>query len=131
MKFLLTLYGPEGRFENASPEEMKAVMDHWAAYSQEAVDKGTFLAGEGLEPSTAAATVRFEGGDKTVTDGPFAETKEQLGGFYLLECKDLDEAIEWARKIPYDTEGAVEVRPVMDYQAAGYEGPMDTERVNP
>ena len=114
MKYMLTLFGPEGGMEDASPEEMKAEMDRWATYSQEAVDKGAFVSGEGLQPSATASTVAIpaNGADRSVTDGPFAESKEQLGGFYVLECKDLDEALDWAKKIPL-REGAVEVRPVM------------------
>jgi hypothetical protein len=123
MKYLLALISEEGGMEDASPEEMKAVMDAWSAYSQNAVDNGVFLAGEGLQPSATASTVRItEGNEATVTDGPFAESKEQLGGFYLLECKDLDEALEYAKKIPYKN-GWVEVRPVMDYEGSGYEEP--------
>jgi hypothetical protein len=114
MKYMLTLFGPEGGMEDASPEDMKAEMDRWGAYSQEAVDKGAFVSGEGLQPSATASTVAIpaNGGDRSVTDGPFTESKEQLGGFYVLECKDLDEALDWAKKIPL-REGAVEVRPVM------------------
>jgi hypothetical protein len=123
MKYLLALISEEGGMEDASPEEMKAVMDAWSAYSQNAVDNGAFLAGEGLQPSATASTVRIEAGkEATVTDGPFAESKEQLGGFYLLECKDLDEALEYAKKIPYQN-GWVEVRPVMDYEGSGYQEP--------
>jgi hypothetical protein len=126
MKYLLALVSEEGGMEDASPEEMKAVMDAWSAYSQEAVDNGAFLAGEGLQPSATASTVRIEEGkEPTVTDGPFAESKEQLGGFYLLECKDLDEALEYAKKIPFQN-GSVEVRPVMDYEGSGYEEPSQT-----
>ena len=125
MKYLLALIYEEGGMEDASPEEMKAVMDGWNAYSKEAVDKGAFLAGEGLQESTAASTVRIEEGkEPTVTDGPFAESKEQLGGFYLLECKDLDEALDWAKKIPARG-GVVEVRPVMDYEARGLPSPQE------
>jgi hypothetical protein len=114
MKYMLALFGPEGGMEDASPEEMKAEMDRWGAYSQEAVEKGAFVSGEGLQPSATASTVAIpaNGADRSVTDGPFAESKEQLGGFYVLECKDLDEALDWAKKIPL-REGAVEVRPVM------------------
>ena len=101
MKYLLALISEEGGMEDASPEEMKAAMDRWDAYSKEVVNNGVFLAGEGLQPSATASTVRIvQGIEPTVTDGPFAETKEQLGGFYLLECKDLDEALEWAREDP-------------------------------
>ena len=128
MKYLLALISEEGGMEDASPEEMKAVMDRWSAYGKAAVDKGAFLAGEGLQPSATASTVRIEEGkEPTVTDGPFAESKEQLGGFYLLECKDLDEALEYAKKIPFQN-GSVEVRPVMDYSEFGYEDPAEAAK---
>jgi hypothetical protein len=124
MKYLLALIGEEGGNEDASPEEMKAVMDRWDAYSRKAVEEGAFIAGEGLQPSDTASTVKIADGKAEVTDGPFAESKEQLGGFYLLECKDLDEALEYARGIPFEN-GWVEVRPVMDYSEFGYESPAD------
>jgi hypothetical protein len=125
MKYLLALIGEEGGMEDASPEEMKAVMDRWSDYSKQTVEKGAFIAGEGLQPSETASTVRIEEGkEPTVTDGPFAESKEQLGGFYLLECKDLDEALEYAKRIPMQ-DGWVEVRPVMDYTEYGYEDPAE------
>jgi hypothetical protein len=125
MKYLLALFGEEGGQEDASPEEMKAALDRWSAYGKEAVDKGAFIAGEGLQPSETASTVKIEQGkEPAVTDGPFAESKEQLGGFYLLECKDLDEALEYAKKIPLQS-GSVEVRPVMDYSDFGYEDPAE------
>jgi hypothetical protein len=126
MKYLLALIGEEGGLEDATPEEMKAVMDRWDVYSKESVEKGKFVAGEALQPSETASTVRItEGEAPTVTDGPFAESKEQLGGFYLFECKDLDEALEWAKRIPLQ-DGYVEVRPVMDYSEFGYESPAET-----
>ena len=80
------------------------------------------LGGEGLEPSSSATTVRVRDGERVLSDGPFAETKEQLGGFYLLECDSLDEAIGWAAKIPGAATGSVEVRPVMNYEGAGKRG---------
>jgi hypothetical protein len=125
MKYLLALISEEGGMEDASPEEMKAVMDRWDAYSKDSVGKGAFVAGEALQPSETASTVRIKEGEApSVTDGPFAESKEQLGGFYLFECKDLDEALEWAKRIPYQ-DGYVEVRPVMDFSEYGYESPAD------
>jgi hypothetical protein len=123
MKYMLLLYGDETRWENMSPEEGEESMKAWGTYSQELVEAGAFVAGEGLTPTTAATTVRIKDGDVVHTDGPFAETREQLGGFYLLECPDLDAALGWAAKVPELAEvGSVEVRPVMDYDAAGYEG---------
>jgi|SRR5919109_1898381 hypothetical protein len=121
MKYLLTLWGDESRGSDRTPEEGQAVMKAWDAYTQKAREAGAFVGGEGLQPTSTATTVQIpEGGDPIVTDGPFAETKEQLGGFYLLDCRDLDEALEWARKIPMPG-GKVEVRPVMDYEASGSE----------
>ena len=124
MKYMFSLFGEEGGYENASPEDMKSEMDRWAAFGQEAVEAGAFVAGDGLQESATATTVRIpaDGGERIVSDGPFAETKEQLGGYYVLDCKDLDEALEWAKKIPLRG-GAIEVRPVMDYAQFGYEDP--------
>ncbi|MGZ5321271.1 MAG: YciI family protein [Solirubrobacterales bacterium] len=123
MKYMLTLIGPEGGWEDTTPEQMKAELDRWSAYSQELVDAGAFIAGEGLQESATATTVRIgDDGARLVTDGPFAETKEQLGGFYLIECRDLDEALEWAMKVPASG-GGIEVRPVMDYSQFGNEDP--------
>jgi hypothetical protein len=119
MKYLLTLWGDESRFADATPEQMAENMKHWDAYTNEVKDAGAFLGGEGLQPTATATTVQIQAsGDPIVTDGPFAETKEQLGGFYLLDCENLDEAIAWAKKIPMPG-GKVEVRPVMDYEAIG------------
>ena len=122
MKYMLVLVAEEGGWQDATPEQMQEEMGRWDAFTQEAKDRGAFVAGEGLQESGTATTVRFNDGDTTVTDGPFAETKEQVGGFYLLECKDLDEALDWAKRIPVQA-GSIEVRPVMDYEASGYEGP--------
>jgi len=118
MKYLLSLFVDESGRADMTPEEGQAVMARWDAYTQETRETGAFLGGEGLQPSETATTVRVTSGTPEITDGPFAETKEQLGGFYLLECKDLDEAIAWAKKIPFE-DGSIEVRPVMDYDAAG------------
>jgi hypothetical protein len=95
------------------------VAQAYGAVTQEMNEKGVFVAGDGLHPTQTATTVRVREGDREVTDGPFAETKEQLGGFYVLDVKDLDEAIEWAAKIPGSQFGSVEIRPVMVYDEAG------------
>jgi hypothetical protein len=121
MKYLLALIGDESRYADRSPEQMQEGMKEWDAFTTEAIDAGVHVGGEGLQPSSTATTVRIpESGDPIVSDGPFAETKEQLGGYYLLDCKDLDDALAWAKKIPMPG-GTVEVRPVMDYEAAGSE----------
>jgi hypothetical protein len=79
-------------------------------------EAGVLVGGEALEPISAATTVRVRGGERMITDGPFAETKEQLGGFYLVDCADLDEAIEWAARIPSGEFGSIEVRPIMSFE---------------
>lgn len=127
MKYMLTIYGNEGAWEHATPEQMKAAMEPWSEYGRALADAGAFIAGEGLQPSATATTVNVsESGDRSVTDGPFAETKEQLGGFYLIECADLDEALEWAKKVPVSPPGSVELRPAMNYAEFGYEDPSAT-----
>jgi hypothetical protein len=126
MRYMLTLIGEEGAWRDASPEEMKAEMDTWRALGEEMVAKGAFIAGEALQESATATTLRLEGDERVVTDGPFAETKEQVGGFYLLECENLDEALEWAKKVP-PSGGSVEVRPVMDYSEYDSERPDAVE----
>jgi hypothetical protein len=124
MRYLLTLFGEEGGMEDVDPELLKAQMGRWEAFTRETVESGAFVSGEGLQPSETATTMSVaQGGEeRTVTDGPFSESKEVLGGFYLLECADLDEALDWARKVPV-TAGKIEIRPVMDYEAAGAEPP--------
>jgi hypothetical protein len=123
MKFLLLLYGDESTWVDASPDEIQRVMKEYEAFDRELVESGIYLAGEGLQPTGTATTVRLTSGETVLTDGPFAETREQLGGFYLLDCGDLDEAARWASKVPGLAEdGCVEVRPVMDY-GPDYEDP--------
>ena len=119
MKYLLSIYTDESSWDSATPEQITETMEAYYAFGREVEERGAYLAGEGLQPTAAATTVRVRKGERLITDGPFAETKEQLGGFYLLECKDLDEAMELAAKIPGAQSGSVEVRPVMDYEAAG------------
>ena len=91
------------------------MLDRWFAYTKELQDRGLMQGGEALQPIATATTVRVRNGDTVTTDGPFAETKEQLGGFYLLNCKDLDEAIEMAAKMPAAPFGSIEVRPIMEF----------------
>ena len=103
---------------------MRAGMEHWNRFEQQIFDAGVKVAGEGLQPSATATTVKVgEDDERVVTDGPFAETKEQLGGFYLLDCEDLDQALEFAKKVPLAPGGSIEVRPVMDYEQFGFEAP--------
>jgi len=121
MKYLCTIYGDESQWGNVTQEEMSEVMKAYFTFSEDAEKAGVLVAGEGLERTSAATTVRVRDGERVLSDGPFAETKEQLGGFYLLECDSLDEAIEWAAKIPGAATGSVEVRPVLDYDAVSGE----------
>jgi hypothetical protein len=119
MKYAFNIYGDESARESATPEQQQQMAQAYGAVTQEMHDKGVFVAGEGLYPTGTATTVRVREGDQDVTDGPFAETKEQLGGFYVLDVKDLDEAIEWAAKIPGSQFGSIEIRPVMVFDEAG------------
>jgi hypothetical protein len=118
MKYLLTFVVDRESNMDASPEEMKGAMDRWTAFDRETTERGALIACEPLKDTEK--TVRIVDGARTVTDGPFAESKEQLGGFCLLECGDLDEALEWASKVPMDN-GAIEVSPIMDLSQFGYE----------
>ena len=123
MRYLLTIYGDESGFADVTPEQGAQLMAAYNAFTEEVKASGAFIGGEGLQPTATATTVRVRDGEPLLTDGPFAETREQLGGFYLLECGDLDEAVRWAGKIPGAASGSVEVRPVMDYEARGTEAP--------
>jgi len=123
MRYMLLIVGDESQYEGRSEEEMAADMQRWSDYSKALVDAGAFVSGEGLQSSTTATILRVQDGERLLTDGPFAETKEQIGGFYVIECKDLDEAIDWAAKLPSAQRGGVtEIRPVMAYE--GYEDPQ-------
>jgi hypothetical protein len=102
------------------------IMDHHFAVWREAKDRGAYLTSEAIGSTENATTVRVRNGKTLITDGPFAETKEVLGGFYLLDCQDLDEALEYAAKIPDSINGSVEVRPVM--HVPGWEYAMPGER---
>jgi hypothetical protein len=122
MRYMLNIFTDERGMTDASPDQIRETMEAYGAFGQEIAEKGVHVAGEGLQPTTTATTVQVRDGERLVTDGPYAETREQLGGFYLLECKDLDEAIGWAAKIPGAQVGTVEVRPVMDYEAMRSDG---------
>jgi hypothetical protein len=121
MQYLLLIYSAElpPDAPQPSPEEFASEMAAYNAFTAETRERGLFVAGEALEPTSTATSVRVQDGRTVVTDGPFAETKEALGGFYLLECRDLDEAIEMAAKIPAARRGTIEVRPIWDYAPPG------------
>jgi hypothetical protein len=114
-QYMLLIYGPSGR--TPSPEEMAAEMPRWNEYTQALQDSGIMRAGDALHGADSATTVRVRDGETQVTDGPFAETKETLGGYYLIECPDLDTALKHAARMPNITYGSVEVRPVVDFSA--------------
>lgn len=113
MKYALLIYGNQARV--TTPEEDQQEMNDYWAYGNEAQERRLYIVGEALHPTNTATTVRVRDGKTVTTDGPFAETHEQLGGFYLLDCKDLDEAIEMAAKIPGARYGSVEIRPVVNF----------------
>ena len=124
MQYMLTLISEEGNYEDATPEQMREELGRWNEYTESLRAAGAMVSGEGLQPSATATTVKLEAsGDHVVTDGPYAETKEQVGGFYVIECADLDEALEWAKKVPMAPGGSIEVRPVIDYSQFGAEEP--------
>src|SRR5262249_7659235 len=113
MKYAFLIYSSEEVYNKMSKQEQEAVYQGHFAFSGDIQQRGIVAGGEALQPINTATTVRLRNGKTVTTDGPFAETKEQLGGFYIIECKDLDEAIEMAKKIPDASFGSVEVRPVM------------------
>jgi hypothetical protein len=115
MRYLCLIYSDER--QEATAEEQQTVMAEYYAFTNDIQTAGVSLGGEALQPTTTATTVRVRNGKTMTTDGPFAETKEQLGGYYLLNCKDLDEAIQWAAKIPGAKYGSIEVRPIWEFGA--------------
>jgi hypothetical protein len=117
MKYLCLIYENEKLWETMSEAEASASMSEYYSFTDSYTKSGHVLGGEALQPTATATTVRVRNGKISTTDGPFAETREQLGGYYLLEAKDLNEAIQVAAKIPGARSGSVEVRPVMDFSS--------------
>ncbi len=115
MQYMALIYDNEKTLESMSPKDREQFMGEYFAFTKAVKEAGVFLAGDALKGVDTATTIRVREGQTLHTDGPFAETKEQLGGYYLLECKDLDEALHWAAKIPSAKTGSIEVRPVMIY----------------
>ena len=115
MKYMLLIYASSQEAPEYTPEQYQAAVQSWDSYRSEAVAAGVLVANHGLHPVTDATTVRVRGGKTLITDGPFAETHEQLGGYFLLDCKDLDDAIAWAAKLPGPQYGSVEIRPLWEY----------------
>jgi hypothetical protein len=113
MRYLILIYESEAAAQQPTDAEMK----EWFDYTERLKQSGAYVAGEALHPTGSATTVRKKNGKVMTTDGPFAETKEQLGGFYMIDVDDLDQALKWAADIPSVGRGPVEVRPVMDFSA--------------
>lgn len=116
MRYLLMIYSNEQQDAQHTPEQGEAIMQAYYAFTNELQESGAMLGGEALHPTNSATTVRVRNGQTSSTDGPFAETKEQLGGFYMINCDNLDEAIKWAAKIPGAKDGSIEIRPVMEFE---------------
>jgi hypothetical protein len=114
MKYLCLIYENQKSFETISPAEGQAIMNEYFTFTADIQKNGKYLAGEALQPTHTATTVRVRNGKLSTTDGPFAETKEQLGGFILIDAKDLNEALHLAAKIPPGRIGSIEVRPVKE-----------------
>ena len=117
MKYLCLIHDDEAAWAKLPKEEIDRVMGEYASFTEDIQRSGHFVGGEQLAPSTTATTVRVRNGRTVVTDGPFVETKEQLGGFYVVEARDLNEAIQIAARIPSAQFGAIEVRPVVPAEA--------------
>ena len=114
MRYMLLIYASEADFAAMTQEEREALMQGHAAFAQEVLSRGILTGGAPLQPTHTATTVRVRKGKRMITDGPFAETKEQLAGTYILDCKDLDEAIELAARIPDALHGSIEIRPIIE-----------------
>ena len=115
MQYILLIYGEEASWEGYSDDERAAIYAEYGTLNGELRAQGKLLAGDELQPVATATTVQVRNGGTLVSDGPFAETKEALGGYYLIEAESLDEAIEWAARIPSARDGKIEIRPVVDH----------------
>jgi hypothetical protein len=115
MRYLLLIYGDESTYANMSEEELQADMQKWWEYDAALKEAGATPGGEALQPTATATSVRDDNGSPLVTDGPFAETREQLGGYYVLDVENLDEAIKWAHRCPGAKSGTIELRPIQEF----------------
>ena len=113
MEYLLLIYTNEAEFAKMTPADMGAMYEQFGRFTKSIQDSGNYKAGKQLQDVATATTVRLRNGKRAVTDGPFAETREQLGGFYWIEAKDLDEALAIAERCPSATIGSMEVRPIV------------------
>ena len=117
MQYMLLIYDDEQVWAALSEDERNGLYAEYGAFTNELREGGVLVGADQLQPTSAATTVRVREGDQLVTDGPFAETKEQLGGYYLIDVDSLDEALEWAAKLPSARYGSIEVRPVVQMTA--------------
>jgi hypothetical protein len=117
VQYLLLIYDPAGGWESATEAEVKAVYEEYYAFTNDLREQGKLVSANQLEPVSSATSVKVRNGEKLVTDGPFAETREVLGGYYLIEADSLEEATDWAARIPSARYGTIEVRPVVMQQA--------------
>ena len=117
MQYLLLIFDDERVWGEMSEEERGKLYAEYGTFTNELRESGALVSADQLQPSTTATLVQVRDGETLTTDGPFAETKEQLGGYYLIEAESLDEAIEWAAKIPSARGGTIEVRPVVQLPA--------------
>ena len=113
MRYLLLIYADESIYEQMSEAELQADMQKWGEYTEALKSAGASSGGDALQPTATATSVRDDNGNPLVTDGPFAETREQLGGYYVLDVENLDEAIKWAHKCPGAKTGTIELRPIV------------------
>ena len=118
MKYMALIYSEEADPSTVPAEQWQEIMDAYIKFGEDARAAGVMLAGDALQPTSTATVVRVRDGRTLTTDGPFVETREALGGYYVFEAKDLDEAIEWAARLPGSWHGSVEVRPVMEFPSA-------------
>jgi hypothetical protein len=117
MQYMLLIYSPPSDWQSLPAEQRQAVMEAYGSFTEELQASGKLVAGDALQPISTATSVRVRDGETLTTDGPFAETKEVLGGYYLIDVETLDEALDWGAKIPGAQFGTIEVRPVVtDYE---------------
>ena len=116
-QYLCLIYSNEADRAKQTPEDAAAYIGAYRSFTQSIIESGNFVAGDALQPIATATSVRIRDGETLITDGPFAETKEQLGGYYLINATDLDEALAIAARIPTATHGTIEVRPIFNYES--------------
>jgi hypothetical protein len=116
MRYLLLIYGDQDVYGRMSEAELQADMEKWFEYTRAITESGASTGGAALQPTSTATSVRDDNGNPVVTDGPFAETREQLGGYYMLDVENLDEAIKWAHRCAAINHGTIELRPIQEFE---------------